>query len=189
MIRSIIPTGSQQRDTRVDWSETRIVDPDDHEVGPDVVGEIVTRGPAVMTEYWANPEATRRGAPQRLDAHRRCRVPRDDGYIYVTDRIKDMIISGGENVYPREVEDVLYRPRRRARSGRDRRARRTLGRAGARDRRASARTRAPKQSALEHCRAQLAGYKTPRSVEFADALPKNATGKILKTELRARFSR
>ncbi len=88
--------------------ETRVVGPDDVTLGVGEVGEIVTRGPAVMTGYWGNEAATaealRGGWMHTGDAGYRDA----DGYLYVTDRIKDMIITGGENVYPREVEDVLY---------------------------------------------------------------------------------
>ncbi|MGI9623768.1 MAG: class I adenylate-forming enzyme family protein [Acidimicrobiales bacterium] len=165
--------------------ETRVVGPDDTEPGPGEVGEIVTRGPAVMTEYWRNEEATadalRNGWMHTGDAGYRG----DDGYIYVTDRIKDMIISGGENVYPREIEDVLF-------AHEDVLEAAVIGvpddRWGERVHAVVAKQEGSEvtdQVLLEYCRARLAGYKTPRSLEFVDALPKNITGKVLKTELRA----
>ena len=119
--------------------ETQVVDQDDHECPPGVVGEIVTPGPALMAGYWDDREATDRGPPRRLDAHRRPRLPRRArATCFVGDRLKDMIVTGGENVYPREVEDVLLRPPGRARGGGDRRARRPLGRACPRRRRGPA---------------------------------------------------
>jgi acyl-CoA synthetase (AMP-forming)/AMP-acid ligase II len=164
---------------------TIIVDDQDHEVGPGTVGEIVTRGPCVMNGYWQNDDATdealRNGWMHTGDAGYRS----DDGYVFVTDRIKDMIVSGGENVYPREVEDVLF-------------AHDAVLEAaviGVPDDRWGERVHAvvvfhpgsevAEQRLLEYCRENLAGYKVPRSVETASELPKNATGKVLKTELRA----
>lgn len=164
--------------------ETRVVDEQDAEVGAGVVGEIVTRGPAVMTGYWNNEEASaealRNGWMHTGDLGYRG----DDGYVYITDRKKDMIISGGENVYPREVEDVLY-------------AHPTVLEAaviGIPDARWGERVHAVvvlragqtqnAEELSEFLRERLAGYKLPRSFEFRDDLPKNATGKILKKDLR-----
>lgn len=164
--------------------ETRVVDDHDAEVGAGVVGEIVTRGPAVMTGYWNNEEATaealRNGWMHTGDLGYRG----DDGYVYITDRKKDMIISGGENVYPREVEDVLY-------------AHPAIVEAaviGVPDERFGERVHAvvvlrsgqaeDAEALLAFLRERLAGYKVPKSVAFRDELPKNATGKILKRDLR-----
>ena len=167
--------------------ETLVVGSDDVELPPGEVGEIVTRGPAVMTEYWANPdasaEALRNGWMHTGDAGYRG----EDGYVYVTDRFKDMIVSGGENIYPREVEDVLF-------------AHEAILEAaviGIPSERWGEQVHAivvlhdgvdvAEQSLLEYTREHLASYKLPRSVAFVDALPKNVTGKILKTELRAPY--
>lgn len=164
--------------------ETRVVDENDAEVAAGVVGEIVTRSPAVMTGYWNNEEATaealRNGWMHTGDLGYRG----DDGYVYITDRKKDMIISGGENVYPREVEDLLY-------------AHPAILEAaviGVPDERWGERVHAVvvlragqtrnAEALLAYLRERLAGYKLPRSVEFCDELPKNATGKILKKDLR-----
>jgi acyl-CoA synthetase (AMP-forming)/AMP-acid ligase II len=165
--------------------ETLVVDGDDRPCPVGTVGEIVTRGPAVMTGYWGDPEETatalRGGWMHTGDLGYRS----EDGYLYVTDRLKDMIITGGENVYPREIEDVLY-----AHEG-------VLEAAviGLSDEEWGERVHAivvPRPGAvvtaedlIAHCRLHLARYKCPKSVAFADALPKNATGKILKKELRA----
>lgn len=164
--------------------ETRVVGPDDVELAAGAVGEIVTRGPAVMTEYWANPEATaealRNGWMHTGDAGYRG----SDGYVYVTDRFKDMIVSGGENIYPREVEDVLF-----AHDG-------VLEAAviGIPSERWGEQVHAivvlhagaevAEQTLLEYARENLATYKVPQSVAFVDSLPKNVTGKVLKTDLR-----
>jgi acyl-CoA synthetase (AMP-forming)/AMP-acid ligase II len=88
--------------------EVRVVDADDADVGPGITGEVVCRGPAVMDGYWNRPEDTaaalrngwmHTGDMGHMDG---------DGFLYITDRLKDVIVSGGENIYPREVEDVLY---------------------------------------------------------------------------------
>lgn len=164
--------------------DTRIVDDQDREVPADVVGEIVTRGPALMREYWRNPQATaealRNGWMHTGDMGYRS----TDGFVFITDRKKDMIVSGGENVYPREIEDVIY-----ACPG-------VLEAAviGVPDPRWGERVHAvlvarpgetlDVEALLTHLRSQLAGYKVPKSAEVVAELPKNATGKILKMVLR-----
>ena len=165
--------------------ETLVVDGDGRPCPVGTVGEIVTRGPAVMVGYWDDPEETasamRGGWMHTGDLGYRS----DDGYLYVTDRLKDMIITGGENVYPREIEDVLF-----AHHG-------VLEAAviGVPDEEWGERVHAvvvqkpgvtvSAEELIGHCRQQLARYKCPKSVAFADSLPKNATGKVLKKELRA----
>lgn len=167
--------------------ETRVVDADDHDVATDVVGELVTRGPAVMSEYWRNDdastEALRNGWMHTGDLGYRG----SDGYFFITDRKKDMIVSGGENVYPREVEDALY----------SHPAVYEVAVIGVPDEKWGERVHAivvlhepgstDDQTLSEHARQRLASYKVPRSIGFVDELPKNATGKILKTELRAPY--
>jgi acyl-CoA synthetase (AMP-forming)/AMP-acid ligase II len=164
--------------------ETRIVDLDDRDVPPGEVGEILTRGPCVMDGYWNSPgataEALRGGWMHTGDMGYRS----EEGYLFVTDRLKDMVISGGENVYPREVEDALYEHPAVLEAA-------VIGipheewgeavhalvvpRPG---------EQVDKDDLLRHCRERLAGYKVPKSVQFVDELPKNATGKVLKRVLR-----
>jgi len=166
---------------------TRVVDASDTDLPPGVVGQVLSRGPTLMDGYWndrqATIEALRGGWMHTGDLGYRSH----DGYLYITDRVKDMVVSGGENVYPREIEDVLY----------EHPAVLDAAVLGIPDRRWGERVHAlvvlkADQSAdgtalLAHCRERLAGYKVPKSVEFIDDLPRNATGKVLKHVLRERF--
>jgi acyl-CoA synthetase (AMP-forming)/AMP-acid ligase II len=168
--------------------EVAVVDDDMKPVAQGDVGEIVYRGPTVMQGYWDNPEATAEafrggwfhsGDLVREDA---------DGFLYVVDRKKDMIISGGENIYCAEVEAVID------------------GHPGVREVAVIGRPdpkwvevpvaivvpndpEAPptKAEIVEWCRARMASYKKPADVLVVEALPRNASGKVLKTQLRADF--
>ena len=106
------------------------------------------------------------------------------GYLRITGRLKDMFIVGGFNAYPAEIEQVLATHPGVAQVAVDRRARRAAGRGGQGVRRAATRrTSVDRRRAHRWCRERMANYKVPRSVEFVDALPRNATGKVLKVEL------
>lgn len=169
-------------------SDVRLVDAAGAEVPPGVTGEICVRGPQVMAGYWNNPEATaavidadgwfHTGDVGRAD---------DDGYIYVVDRVKDMVISGGENVYPAEVEDVLYQHPAVAEVA-------VLGLPDERWGEAVTAVIALAPGAelsLDElrgfARTRLAGYKLPLRLEIVSVLPRNPAGKILKYQLRERF--
>ena len=169
--------------------EVRVVDADDRELAPGEVGEIVVRGPGVMDGYWHAPEATasvlRGGWLHTGDLGYRAA----DGYLYITDRLKDVIVSGAENVYSREVEDALYEhpevlevavigiPSER------------WGESVHAEVVARCRAELGPDELIEHCRRRLASYKTPKSVRIVNELPKNASGKILKREIRDRYWR
>ncbi|MFN8640177.1 MAG: long-chain-fatty-acid--CoA ligase [Candidatus Binatia bacterium] len=162
----------------------RIVDDQDRPLPTGAIGEIVGRGPQLMRGYWnlaeASAAALRDGWMHTGDAGRLD----EEGYLYIEDRVKDMIVSGGENVYPREVENVLFQHPAVADAA-------VIGVPDPRwgetvkaivVRKAGADVTA--DALIEHCRAQLGGYKLPRSVDFVDALPRNPSGKVLKRELR-----
>jgi len=169
-------------------SELRIVDPATEEPrAPGEVGEIQARSEAVMAGYWQLPDASRAvlaggwlhtGDAGRLD---------EDGYVYIEDRVKDMFISGGENVYPAEVERALVEHPAVA----------EVAVVGVPDEKWGEVGKAfvvPRngdpidaEELLKTCRARLAAYKCPRSVEIIAELPRNATGKVLKHKLRAPY--
>ena len=165
--------------------EVRIVDEDGRDVPRGEVGEIVYRGPTVMHGYFDNAEATAEAFAGGW-FHSGDLVREDDeGFLYVVDRLKDMLISGGENVYPAEVERALLEHPGRRGGGGGGHPPPALGRDPAGRGRARARAaRSPRRTLIEHCRARLAGYKKPSAVVFADALPRNAAGKVLKRALR-----
>ena len=169
--------------TPIDGVEMKLVDDEDHDLPAGDVGEIVIRGHNVMKGYWDRPDATadairdgwfHTGDMARID---------DDGYFFIVDRKKDMIIRGGYNVYPREIEEVLYEhPAVREVAvvgvphdelGEE------IGAAVALKQGAEA---TPDQL-REHVKAQVAAYKYPRHVWLVDELPKGPTGKILKREI------
>jgi long-chain acyl-CoA synthetase len=108
----------------------------------------------------------------------------DQGYVYILDRTKDMIISGGANVYPREVEEVLHRHPGVLEAAVIGRPDERLGEEVVAVLVARPGSALDAGGVLEFCRASLAPYKCPRELRFVDALPKNAAGKILKRELR-----
>ncbi|TCP50059.1 fatty-acyl-CoA synthase/long-chain acyl-CoA synthetase [Tamaricihabitans halophyticus] len=166
--------------------EVRVVDDQMRDVPRGQVGEIVYRGPMVMKEYWGKPRETAEAFAGGW-FHSGDLVREDeDGYLYVVDRKKDMIISGGENIYCAEVEDVL--------AGHDKIAEVSLigvphdtwGETPL----AVVTPRDPADppeitELREWCADRLAGYKRPRELAIVSALPRNPSGKVLKTELRA----
>ena len=167
--------------------DTRIVDDNDRDVPTDQVGELVVRGPNVFAGYWGLPEATAEafrggwfhtGDMGRMDA---------EGFITLVDRKKDMIISGGENVYPIEVEQVLYRHP----------AVHEVAVVGVPHPKWGETPiavvvfkdgeQATADELISYARERLAHYKCPTRVEYLPELPRNATGKVLKTTLRKEY--
>ncbi len=165
--------------------EVRIVRPDETDVTPGgEVGEVIGRGDNIMKGYWKQPEATAEtlrggwlhtGDLGWID---------EDGYIYIVDRLKDMIISGGENIYPREIEELLYQHPRILEAAvygvpdprwGEKVIAAVVPRAG---------QTMTADEVTEFCKQNLAGYKKPREVQILPVLPRNAAGKVLKTELR-----
>ncbi|MET3473436.1 long-chain acyl-CoA synthetase [Novosphingobium sp. 1529] len=168
--------------------ELRIVDQAGAAQPVGTVGEIEVRSSANMMGYWKQPEATaktlsadgwlRTGDAGYLDA---------DGYLFICDRIKDMICSGGENVYPAEVEAVLAEYPAVAEAAVIGVPDPVWGEAVKAVVVARTGQAIDPGHLIAHCRVHLAGFKTPKSIDIVDALPRNATGKVIKTELRAQY--
>lgn len=167
--------------------QLRLVDEDDRQVPCGEVGEITMRGANVMNGYWNRPDATAQalrngwlhtGDLARLD---------EDGFMYFVDRKSGMIKTGGENVYPKEVEDTIA----------SHPAVLEVGVFGMPDVRWGETVRAvvvlrkgehaTAEELIEHCRRRIASYKKPTSVDFADTLPRNPSGKVLKALLRQKY--
>jgi fatty-acyl-CoA synthase len=163
--------------------EIRLVDEDCHDVPVGEKGEILVRGPNVMTEYWGDPEATRTAFTDDW-FHTGDIAHRDsDGFLYVDGRIKDMIISGGENVYPAAVENVLGECADLSEVA-------VVGRPDDHWGEVVVAVVVPQGACrdsgkiIRFCEGRLAGFETPREVIFMDRLPRNAMGKVEKEALR-----
>ncbi|MBM4338361.1 MAG: long-chain fatty acid--CoA ligase [Deltaproteobacteria bacterium] len=171
----------------VPFLEVRIVDDQDRELPIGELGELICRGPNVMKGYYKDKEATQEalkggwlhtGDLARMD---------EEGFVYIVDRKKDMIVSGGENIYPREIEEILYsHPKIDDAAvigvpdpvwGESVRAVLVLRKG----------ERMTDEEVIEYCKSHLASYKKPKSVEFVEGLPRNPSGKVLKTILRERY--
>ena len=168
------------------YVDVRIADRDGRDLPPGERGELLIKGPGVTPGYWQRPDVTAEAIVDGWLHSGDVAVRDEDGYFTIVDRWKDMFISGGENVYPAEVENVIYQLPQVAEAA-------VIGVA---DDRWGEVGRAfvvlkPEQSLsadaiIAHCQAQVARYKVPKSVVFIDKLPRNAAGKVVKDELRRR---
>jgi long-chain acyl-CoA synthetase len=169
--------------TPIEGVEMKVVDDDDNELAPGEVGELVIRGHNIMKGYWNRPDATAEamrggwfhsGDMARMD---------EDGYFFIVDRKKDMILRGGYNVYPREVEEVLYEHPAVLEAAvvalPDERLGEEVGAAIA----LKPGAEADSEELRDFVKQRVAAYKYPRRIWFVEALPKTATGKILKREI------
>jgi fatty-acyl-CoA synthase len=168
-------------------TEIKVVDETGNEITDGGVGELLIRGPNITPGYWNNPAATEKtftgdwlltGDAARVD---------EEGFLYIVDRWKDMYISGGENVYPAEVENIIYQLPEVAEAA-------IIGVADERWGETGKAVLVLKQgqsleadTVIRHCIENLAKFKVPQTVEFIDALPRNATGKVLKRTLRESY--
>jgi fatty-acyl-CoA synthase len=163
---------------------TRLVGREGQTLAPGEVGELICKGPNVMKGYYNDPQATaetiKNGWLHTGDLAR----SDEEGYLYIVDRKKDMIVSGGENIYPREIEEVLYTHPAVADAavvgvpdplwGEGVRAFIQL----------KPRCHLTEEEVIEYCRRHLAGYKKPRRVDFIEKVPRNPSGKAVKRELK-----
>ena len=170
-------------------TDVRVVRDDGTDCDADEPGEVVVRGPHIMTGYWNRPEATAEALRNGWLHTGDVAVVDAGGYVYIQDRLKDMIISGGENVYPAEIENVI------------------LGHPGVADvaviglpsakwgeaslavvvRKDPTDTDTQSAQIIAFCHGKLARFKIPTAVEFVDVIPRNPSGKALKRELRLRY--
>jgi len=167
-------------------TDVKIVDGSGAECAPNTTGELILRGDHVMKEYWNRPEATAEtivdgwlhtGDVARMD---------EDGFVYIEDRIKDMIISGGENVYPAEIEKVLQTHPQITEAAVIGQPSETWGESpfAIVVRGDASLTEA---EVLEFCNGRMARFKQPKAAVFVDEVPRNPSGKILKRILREQF--
>jgi len=167
--------------------ETRVVDEDMNDVPPDAIGELIMRGPNVMIGYWNRPEATeeafRGGWFHSGDLARR----EADGSLYIVDRSKDMYISGGENVYPAEVENAIYEIPEIGEAAVIGIPDNKWGEVGKAIVTVKPGKKLTEEQIINFLKGRLAKFKVPASVAFIDLLPRNAMGKVLKNTLREKY--
>ncbi|TEU03027.1 MAG: acyl-CoA synthetase, partial [Dehalococcoidia bacterium] len=193
LVSALRHSESQGRETSVGralpFIEIRVVDDNDNDVPVGTVGEAIYRGPTVMKEYYKNPEATAE-AMRGGWFHSGDLVRRDEeGFIYIVDRKKDMIITGAENIYPAEIEEVLFKHPKIL----------ECAVIGVHDEEWGESVKAivvckegeslTAEEVVEFCKEHLASYKKPKSVDFMDSLPRNPAGKVLKTVLREKYGK
>ncbi|ACL05180.1 AMP-dependent CoA ligase/synthetase [Desulfatibacillum aliphaticivorans] len=168
-------------------TEVKVVDAQNNELAPHEMGEVVVRGPIVMLEYWKRPEATANTIVDGWMHTGDMGYFDEEGYLYLMDRKKDMYISGGENVYPAEVEDALMSNPKIADAGVIGVADEKWGEVGMAILVKTPGEDLSEDEVISWCREKLAGYKCPKKVAFVDELPRTMTGKILKKDLRAQY--
>lgn len=165
--------------------QVKIIGEDGRELGPQEVGELVVKGPGVFKGYWEMPGATR----EVLDADGWYKTGDmgqydEDGYYYIVDRKKDMIICGGYNIYPREIEEVLYTHPKVLEAvviGVPDKEKGEIPKAYIKLKESA---EIDSADIIQFCRERMAAYKSPREVKFVHEFPKNHTGKILKRVIR-----
>ena len=168
-------------------NEMKVFDENDQEVPDGQLGEIVLRGPNIFKAYFKNPDATEKAFANGWFHTGDIGYRDSDGFFYVADRKSDMIIRGGENIYPREIDDLLYNHPGVAQAavigvpdelyGEEVTAFIVLKDG----------SKISADELIEFCKAHLADYKCPKTVHFVDDIPKGPTGKLLKRELAKLF--
>lgn len=166
--------------------EVKIVDDDDHTLPPNTHGEICCRGHCVMKGYWKNPEGTAEAIKDGWLHTGDIGMIDEDGYVYIFDRKKDMIICGGYNIYPIEIENLLYENPKVLETSVVAVPDERLGEIPKAYIVLKPGETATEQEIMDYVKERLAAYKKLRAVEFMEALPKGPTGKILRRALRER---
>ena len=169
------------------FTDVRVVRPDGTDAGVDEVGEVIVQGPNVMAGYWQEPERTAEVLVDGWYHSGDAGSYDDEGFLHIRDRYKDMIISGGENVYPAEIESALLELPGVVEAAVIGVPDETWGEVGLAVLVLAPHSERDPEAIRAALRERLAGFKVPRHVEFADELPKTATGKIRKPDLRQRY--
>ena len=168
-------------------AEVKIFDKQDNELKTGEIGEIVVKGRHVMMGYWKNPELTRKTLRGGWYHTGDMGYMDENGYLFLVDRKADMIVTGGENVYPKEVENVLYTHPAVAMaavvSAPDKKwGERVQAAVVLKENKA-----ATEEDLIEYCKKRLAGYKCPKAISFESSLPTTPVGKILRKDLKKKF--
>ena len=180
------PAKGKLRSCGVAWPgvELKIVAADGEDVARGVVGEIVVRSPVVMKGYWNKPDATAASIRDRWMRTGDAAYMDEDGYVFIYDRVKDMIVTGGENVYPAEVENALFCHPAIADAAVIGVPDDTWGEAVKAIVVLKSGATPDAADIIAWVRARIANFKTPKSVDFVEAIPRNLSGKILRRQLR-----
>ena len=168
-------------------TEFRIVNEDGGDCGPDEIGELWVAGPNITPGYWNRPDATADAFEGRWLKTGDAAQMDDEGFVFIVDRWKDMYISGGENVYPAEIENVLYQLPEVAEAAIIGVPNDKWGEVGLAVIALKPDATIDRKTVVEYCVTRLAKFKVPNDIAIVAALPRNATGKVLKRELRAQF--
>jgi len=168
-------------------TEFRIVNDEGGNCGPNEIGELWVAGPNITPGYWNRPDATASSFVGRWLKTGDAARADEEGFVYIVDRWKDMYISGGENVYPAEVENVLYQLPQVAEAAVIGVPSERWGEVGLAVLVLKPGQTVEKEAVVAYCSQRLARFKVPADVAVIDVLPRNATGKVLKRELRLRF--
>ncbi len=168
-------------------TEMRIVNDEGKDCGPNEIGELWVAGPHITPGYWNKPEATKNSFEGRWLKTGDAARTDEEGFVYIVDRWKDMYISGGENVYPAEVENVLYQLPQVAEAAIIGVPSERWGEVGLAVVALKPGTTLDQVAVQVHCESRLARFKIPQQLAIVEALPRNATGKVLKRVLRDQF--
>jgi fatty-acyl-CoA synthase len=168
-------------------TEMRIVNDEGQDCGPNEIGELWVAGPHITPGYWNRPDATAAAFDGRWLKTGDAARADDEGFVYIVDRWKDMYISGGENVYPAEIENVLYQLPQVAEAAIIGVPSEKWGEVGLAVLALKPGATIDRAAVVEHCVSRLAKFKVPNDIAIVEALPRNATGKVLKRELRTQF--